>query len=53
MKTLVWNKPSDKKPKVACLGLFDGFHQGHLKLITHLMEIKKQYNISTLFFTMS
>ncbi len=53
MKTLVWNKPSDKKPKVACLGLFDGFHQGHLKLITRLMEIKKQYNIATLFFTMS
>ncbi|WP_101519306.1 riboflavin biosynthesis protein RibF [Spiroplasma melliferum] len=53
MKTLVWNKPSYKEAKVACLGLFDGFHQGHLKLITRLMEIKKQHNLATLFFTMS
>ena len=53
MKTLLWNKPTSHEPKIACLGLFDGFHQGHLKLINRLMEIKNQEQLAALFFTMS
>lgn len=53
MKILIWNEPNYKEQKIACIGLFDGFHPGHLKLITRLMEIKKQQNIATLFLTIS
>lgn len=55
MKILLWNKSDIKDLKIACLGLFDGFHPGHLKLISYLMSIKKQHQqqFSTLFFTMS
>lgn len=53
MKILTWNKPANNKAKIVCLGLFDGFHLGHLKLINRLMEIKAKQNLETLFFTMS
>ncbi|WP_374696192.1 riboflavin kinase [Spiroplasma endosymbiont of Polydrusus formosus] len=53
MKTLLWNKSAYQEPKIACLGLFDGFHQCHLKLINRLMEIKNQEQLAALFFTMS
>ncbi|WHQ36436.1 riboflavin kinase [Spiroplasma sp. SV19] len=53
MKILTWNKPANNETKIVCLGLFDGFHLGHLKLITRLMQIKIEQNLAALFFTMS
>ncbi|WP_424525880.1 riboflavin kinase [Spiroplasma endosymbiont of Glossina fuscipes fuscipes] len=53
MKILTWNKPANNEAKIVCLGLFDGFHLGHLKLINRLMEIKTKQHLTTLFFTMS
>ncbi|WP_338966517.1 MULTISPECIES: riboflavin kinase [unclassified Spiroplasma] len=53
MKILTWNKLANNEAKIVSLGLFDGFHLGHLKLINRLMEIKAEQNLAALFFTMS
>ena len=40
-------------PIAVCLGNFDGIHKGHQKLINKTVEVAKNNNISSAFFTFS
>ena len=40
-------------PVAVCLGNFDGIHKGHQKLINKTVEVAKNNNISSAFFTFS
>lgn len=40
-------------PNVACIGLFDGVHKGHLKLINETMVLSKKNNLKAAVFTLS